>query len=144
MELRALRQHLAIVVDEYGSVAGVITLHRLLEIVFGYEEEDRSPDTGYDIQPDGSIIFQAQVPLVLVRRLLELPDDFFDQPEARQAENLADFLLALTGQIPKKGEKIPYEDYMFEILEATDYRIDRVRAYRLLSKPDPTPSEGLS
>jgi len=144
MELRALRQHLAIVVDEYGSVAGVITLQRLLEIVFGYEEEDRSPDTGYDIQPDGSIIFQAQVPLVLVRRLLELPDDFFDQPEARQAENLADFLLALTGQIPKKGEKIPYEDYMFEILEATDYRIDRVRAYRLLSKPDPTPSEGLS
>ncbi len=144
MELRALRQHLAIVVDEYGSVAGVITLQRLLEIVFGYEEEDRNPDTGYDIQPDGSIIFQAQVPLVLVRRLLELPDDFFDQPEARQAENLADFLLALTGQIPKKGEKIPYEDYMFEILEATDYRIDRIRAYRLLSKPDPTPSEGLS
>jgi len=144
MELRARRQHLAIVVDEYGSVAGVITLQRLLEIVFGYGEEDRSPDTGYDIQPDGSIIFQAQVPLVLVRRLLELPDDFFDQPEARQAENLADFLLALTGQIPKKGEKIPYEDYMFEILEATDYRIDRVRAYRLLSKPDPTPSEGLS
>jgi CBS domain containing-hemolysin-like protein len=144
MELRALRQHLAIVVDEYGSVAGVITLQRLLEIVFGYGEEDRSPDTGYDIQPDGSIIFQAQVPLVLVRRLLDLPDDFFDQPEARQAENLADFLLALTGQIPKKGEKIPYEDYMFEILEATDYRIDRVRAYRLLSRPDPTPSEGLS
>jgi CBS domain containing-hemolysin-like protein len=144
MELRARRQHLAIVVDEYGSVAGVITLQRLLEIVFGYGEEDRSPDTGYDIQPDGSIIFQAQVPLVLVRRLLDLPDDFFDQPEARQAENLADFLLALTGQIPKKGEKIPYEDYMFEILEATDYRIDRVRAYRLLSKPDPTPSEGLS
>jgi len=144
MELRARRQHLAIVVDEYGSVAGVITLQRLLEIVFGYGEEDRSPDTGYDIQPDGSIIFQAQVPLVLVRRLLELPDDFFDQPEARQAENLADFLLALTGQIPKKGEKIPYEDYMFEILEVTAYRIDRVRAYRLLSKPDPTPSEGLS
>lgn len=144
MELRARRQHLAIVVDEYGSVAGVITLQRLLEIVFGYGEEDRSPDTGYDIQPDGSIIFQAQVPLVLVRRLLDLPDDFFDQPEARQAENLADFLLALTGQIPKKGEKIPYEDYMFEILEATDYRIDRVRAYRLLPKPDPTPSEGLS
>lgn len=144
MELRARRQHLAIVVDEYGSVAGVITLQRLLEIVFGYGEEDRSPDTGYDIQPDGSIIFQAQVPLVLVRCLLELPDDFFDQPEARQAENLADFLLALTGQIPKKGEKIPYEDYMFEILEVTAYRIDRVRAYRLLSKPDPTPSEGLS
>jgi len=144
MELRARRQHLAIVVDEYGSVAGVITLQRLLEIVFGYGEEDRSPDTGYDIQPDGSIIFQAQVPLVLVRRLLDLPDDFFDQPEARQAENLADFLLALTGQIPKKGEKIPYEEYMFEILEATDYRIDRVRAYRLLSRPDPTPSEGLS
>ena len=143
MELRASRQHLAIVVDEYGATAGVITLQRLLEIVFGYGEEDRSPDMGYEIQPDGSILFQAQVPLVLVRSLLELPEDFFEQPQAREAENLADFLLSLTGQIPQKGEKIPYENYLFEIVEATPYRIDRVRAYRLVSGPDASTPENL-
>ena len=144
MELRASRQHLAIVVDEYGATAGVITLQRLLEIVFGYGEEDRSPDMGYEIQPDGSLLFQAQVPLVLVRSLLELPEDFFEQPQARQAENLADFLLSLAGHIPQKGEKIPYENYLFEIVEATPYRIDRVRAYRLVPGPDASPPEGLS
>ncbi len=143
MELRTGRQHLAIVVDEYGATAGVITLQRLLEIVFGYGEEDRSPDMGYEIQADGSILFQAQVPLVLVRSLLELPEDFFEQPQARQAENLADFLLSLTGHIPQKGEKIPYENYLFEIVEATPYRIDRVRAYHLVSGPDPSTPESL-
>jgi CBS domain containing-hemolysin-like protein len=115
-----------------------------LEIVFGYGEEDRSPDMGYEIQPDGSLLFQAQVPLVLVRSLLELPEDFFEQPQARQAENLADFLLSLAGHIPQKGEKIPYENYLFEIVEATPYRIDRVRAYRLVPGPDASPPEGLS
>ncbi len=144
MDLRANRQHLAIVVDEYGAVAGVITLQRLLEIVFGYGEEEHNPDTGYEVQPDGSIIFQAHVPLLLVRSLLELPEDFFERAEARQAENLADFLLALTGHIPQKGDIISYDDYVFEVLEVTGYRMDRIRAYRRLSKPDPTPTEGLS
>ncbi len=144
MDLRANRQHLAIVVDEYGTVAGVITLQRLLEIVFGYGEEEQNPDTGYEVQPDGSIIFQANAPLLLVRSLLELPDDFFERIEARQAENLADFLLSLTGHIPKKGEIISYDDYVFEVLEVTGYRMDRIRAYRCLSKPDLAPTEGLS
>jgi len=144
LELKSRRQHLAIVVDEYGSVAGMITLQRLLEIVFGYGEEERAPEAWHEVQSDGSVVFQAQVPLVLVRSLLELPEDFFEARAAREAENLADFLLSLAGRIPQKGEHIDYENYTFEIMEAGPYRIDRIRAYQRLSRPHASETQNLS
>ncbi len=131
-ELKNKRQHVAIVVDEFGSVAGLISLQRLLEVVFGYgEEEARSTEALYETYPDGSLCFKAQTPLVIVQELLGLPADFFNEEEARNAENLAEFLLSLAERIPQKGETLTYRDYAFEVVEGTPHRIERIRAYKM-------------
>ncbi|MCS6789633.1 MAG: CNNM domain-containing protein [Bacteroidia bacterium] len=143
--LKNHRFPLSIVVDEFGSVAGVVSLQRLLEVIFGYEEEDRKEQRLYEVYADGSICFQAHVPLLLVQELLQLPVDFFSEEEARSAENLAEFLLSLAERIPAKGETLIYRDYAFEVLEGTAHRIERVRAYRRSLPGSSSPSsESLS
>lgn len=145
LELKSKRQHVAIVVDEFGSVAGLISLQRLLEVVFGYgEEEARGAEALYESYPDGSLCFKAQTPLVMVQELLGLPADFFTEEEARTAENLAEFLLSLAERIPQKGETLTYRDYAFEVVEGSAHRIDRIRAYRILRGGESTPTESLS
>lgn len=136
LELKNRRQHLAIVVDEYGNVAGVVTLQRLLELVFGYGEEERLPGTWYERLADGSLCFQAQTPLMVVQSQLQLSEDFFEEAALASAENIADLVLHLAGRIPQKGEKLQYRDYVFEVMEATAHRIERIRVYRQLSGAD--------
>ncbi|MEN3041493.1 MAG: hemolysin family protein [Bacteroidia bacterium] len=137
MELKNLHQQVAIVVDEFGSVAGIISLQRLLEVIFGYgEEEVRTMGALYETNPDGSVCFKAQAPLVVVQEQLGLPADFFAQEEARTAENLAEFILSLAEKIPQKGEVLTYQDYAFEVIEGSAHRIDKIRAYRLSKSPE--------
>ncbi|MEN2993562.1 MAG: hemolysin family protein [Bacteroidia bacterium] len=145
LELQARRQAVAIGVDEFGSVAGLISLQRLLEVVFGYrEEEARLAGALYEINADGSVCFQAQAPLMLVQEVLSLPTDFFQEEEVRSAENLAEFVLSLAERIPSPGETLVYRDYAFEVVEGSPQRIERIRAYRLLRGPDTPASENLS
>lgn len=135
LEMKNARQHVAIVVDEFGSISGLISLQRLLEVIFGYgEEEARSSEALYEVYPDGSICLKAQTPLVMVQEVLGMPAEFFTDEEARNAENLAEFLLSLAERIPQKGEILQYRDFVFEVLESTAHRIERVRAYRLPSE----------
>lgn len=144
LEFKSRRQHVAIVVDEYGSVAGLISLQRLLEGIFGYgEEEEQSPEPLYELQPDGSVCFRAEVPLLLVQEQLGLPSDFFAEESVRNAENLAEFLLSLAERIPAPGEVLTYRNYAFEVVESTPHRIERVRAYALLSGEPSAPPENL-
>ncbi|MCX7607448.1 MAG: hemolysin family protein [Bacteroidia bacterium] len=145
LELKSRRQHVAIVVDEFGAVAGLISLQRLLEAVFGYgEEEEGSTEALYEIQSDGSVCLQAQAPLVLVQEVLGLPADFFSEEEARTSENLAEFLLSLAERIPNQGEVLFYRDYAFEVVASSPHRIERVRAYRSVSRDGDTPSSDVS
>ncbi len=143
LEFKNRRQHVAIVVDEFGSVAGIISLQRLLEVIFGYgEEEEPAAEALYSVEADGAITFQAQVPLVMVQELLGLPTDFFQEEEVRTAENLAEFLLSLAQRIPQQGEVFFYRDYAFEVVESHPHRIERIRAYRVVSEP-PSETESL-
>ena len=143
IELKNQRQHVAIVVDEFGSVAGIISLQRLLEVVFGYREEEHPTPPLYENQPDGSVCFQAHTPLVIVQEALQLPTDFFQEEAAKNAENIAEFLLALAEDIPEKGETVYYRNYAFEVVERSPHRIERIRAYRLpesaISSPQDLP-----
>ncbi|MCX8112676.1 MAG: hemolysin family protein [Bacteroidia bacterium] len=144
LELKTKRQHVAIVVDEFGNIAGLISLQRLLEVVFGYgEEEARGSEALYEIDGNGAVCFKAQVPLVVVQELLGLPADFFAQEEARTAENLAEFLLSLAERIPQEGEVLTYHDYAFEVVEGSPHRIERIRAYRLMRGDETPASESL-
>jgi len=129
-EFKKRKRHLAVVVDEFGSTAGVITVEDVLEQLVG-EIEDEGDQL--DVAPEPSSL-QANVPLVLdasvgIRDLetqheLELPRD-------AGFETLAGFVLARLQRIPKVGEGFDHEGHRFVVEEMEGHRIAKVRIEKL-------------
>lgn len=126
-DFRKLKQHIAIVIDEYGGTQGVVTLEDVLEEIVGdindeYDEEDRyytrlSPDT-YN--------FDGRTPLTDFFRITDLnEDDFADVAE--DSDTLAGMLLSIKGDFPKDKEPLAYGRCRFLVLKVADHRIMSVR-----------------
>ncbi len=122
LDLKARGEHLAVVVDEYGGVSGIVTLEDLIEEIVGeIEDEHDEPEVE---QPGGElegIIMEGSKDLDRVNEelALELPDGDY--------ETLAGFIMSLTGRIPSRGEKIRHKAATFEILESTDRAIQKIK-----------------
>lgn len=122
LDLKAKGEHLAVVVDEYGGVSGIVTLEDLIEEIVG-EIEDEYDEPEME-QPGGKpeeIIMEGSRDLDRVNEELELA-----LPEG-DYETLAGFIMSLTGRIPSKGERVRYEAITFEILESTDRAIQKIK-----------------
>jgi putative hemolysin len=111
---------MAIVVDEYGGVAGLVTIEDLVEEIVG-EIGDEHEKTQIVRENDRSYIVPGNMD---VDRLDEL---FGVRPEGRESATVAGLISELAGRIPKKGEVIEDENLKFEVLDATDRRVERVR-----------------
>jgi len=122
------KQHLAVVIDEFGQTTGVITLEDVLENIVGeIEDEFDEPElTLYQTIDEHNFIFQAGISLEIVLEITQLdPERFVDLRQ--DSETLAGLLLILHQQMPQKGEIIQFEELEFTILEANERKIDRVR-----------------
>jgi CBS domain containing-hemolysin-like protein len=111
---------MAIVVDEYGGVAGLVTIEDLVEEIVG-EIGDEHEKTQIVRENDRSYIVPGNMD---VDRLDEL---FGVRPEGRESATVAGLISELAGRIPKKGEVVEDENLKFEVLDATDRRVERVR-----------------
>jgi len=111
---------MAIVVDEYGGVAGLVTIEDLVEEIVG-EIGDEHEKTQIVRESDRSYIVPGNMD---VDRLDEL---FGVRPEGRESATVAGLVSELAGRIPKKGEVVEDENLKFEVLDATDRRVERVR-----------------
>jgi len=133
-ELQARRTHLAIVVDEHGGVAGLLTLEDLLEELVGEivgEAADEQPWVVHE--PGGTALVRADAPLREVNRELSL-----HLQEADGYSTLAGLCIALAGGIPAPGARLAAPDgTALEVVEATPRQVRRVR---LTPPPPPAPS----
>lgn len=127
-ELRHNRTHLAMVVDEYGQIDGLVTIEDMLEELTGdiADEYDktvmmvtRRADGSYLI--DGLLAFQDAV------RLLRLPEAL-PEDDLPAFETIAGLILALSGHIPQVGEHLPWHGWDFEVIDMDGVRIDKVLA----------------
>jgi putative hemolysin len=134
--LQEQRSGMAIVVDEYGQVDGLITLEDLLEEVFG-DIADEYDQTSESIvrRDDGSYLVDGLLSFADLRARLSIPAA--DLPEEQEFETVAGFLLALLGHIPTPGEQARWQGYRFEVIDMDGHRIDKV----LLQPPPPTASQ---
>lgn len=127
-EIQENRKHLAIVVDEFGGTAGIITLEDIIEEVVGdiTDEFDDTVDSNFRKLDDKNFLSDGNTPLVDVCRLMEIDTETFDEVRG-EAETLAGLILEIAGRIPKNGEEIRQLNYKFTIISVMNNRIEKVK-----------------
>jgi CBS domain containing-hemolysin-like protein len=119
-EMRKNNIRMAIVVDEYGGVAGLVTIEDLVEEIVG-EIDDEHEKAEVVRESDHSYIVPGNMD---VDRLDEL---LGTRPEGKESATVAGLVSELAGRIPQKGEVIEDDGLRFEVLESTERRVERVR-----------------
>ena len=119
--------HIAIVVDEFGGTSGIVTLEDILEEIVGeindeFDEDERN----YTKLASNTYLFEGKMLLKDFLKILNLPDDEFDDIEG-DADSLAGLLLEIKGDFPAVHEVLIYKDYKFEVLEIEERRISKVK-----------------
>jgi CBS domain containing-hemolysin-like protein len=111
---------MAVVVDEYGGVAGLVTIEDLVEEIVG-EIRDEHEKAEVVKESDTSYVFNGNADVDLLEKLLGV------RPDEKEATTLAGLVSELAGHIPKAGETFEENGLRFEVLESTERRVDRVR-----------------
>ena len=120
-ELRSKKSHLAVIVDEYGGTAGIVTIEDIIEEIIGEIRDEHDVEEELFLpQEDGSVLINARANL----------DDFeehFGVTLPREGfDTLGGFIIHLMGKVPRKGEEITYEGLRMRIQGGDQKRITRV------------------
>ncbi len=129
-EFRRSRNHMALVVDEYGGVAGLITIEDVLEQIVGEiddEHDDEEEPAQIHAQADGSWLVSALTPI----------EDFNEEVGAafsdEEFDTIGGLITAEFGHLPEAGEEAGAGDFLFHVTEADDRRVQQFRVTR---RPD--------
>jgi len=137
-EFRSKKIHMAIVVDEFGGIAGLVTMEDLLEELFGeIIDEDEVGEALYDILEDGSYLVSARLPIEKFNEITG--SDFQDE----QSDTIGGLVFNRFGKLPVQGESIEIEGYRFQVKNVMGTKIEQIEVRRL--GPDSIPeaiSEG--
>ncbi|MBY4894778.1 magnesium/cobalt efflux protein [Jannaschia sp. EhC01] len=127
-KMQADRIHMALVIDEYGGVDGLLTIEDLIEQVIGEIEDEHDIE---EAQPwikeeDGAFLALARAPLDEFESEIGL--DLVDEEEEEEVDTLGGLVFLLTGRVPARGEVVPHPSGVeFEVIDADPRRIKRLR-----------------
>lgn len=127
-KMQTERMHMALVIDEYGGVDGLVTLEDLVEQVIGEieDEHDIDEDVFWTQSAPGVFIAQAKAPLDEFEAAIGLR--LTEEEEEEEIDTLGGLVFLLSGRVPARGEVIPHESGAeFEIVDADPRRIKRIR-----------------
>lgn len=126
-EIQGQRIHMAIVVDEYGGVAGLVTLEDIVEEILGeiQDEYDQGEESPYQELSGGVYVFQGRVDLDDVNEI------FSSQLPIDEADTLGGFIYSRLGRAPLPGEQIQMDDLRLTVEQVIGRRIRKVRAERV-------------
>ena len=121
--------HMAIVIDEYGSLAGVVTIEDLVEEIVGEIRDEHEAKADIVHENPNSYVVPGNMDVDRVPQL------FGVRPEPREASSVGGLVSELLGHIPQPGETVEDGGLRYEVLDATERRVDRVRITRTSPKP---------
>src|SRR6195256_4479321 len=133
-EFKERKRHLAVVVDEFGSTAGVVTVEDVLEQIVGEIEDE------FDVAPPQQALVEGEIAVVLEGSvsIRDLESQYqLSLPRDSGFETLAGFILARLQRIPRQGETFEYEGHRYTVLEIEGHRIAKVKIEKLEPKPVP-------
>ncbi|MBP6412763.1 MAG: gliding motility lipoprotein GldD [Bacteroidia bacterium] len=126
-EFQTKKNHLAVVVDEYGGTCGIVTLEDIIEEVVGdIKDEFDEDELTYSKLDEFNYVFEGKILLNDLYRVLSIEAEEFEEVKG-DSDTLAGFILELAGKIPNKFEKIVHREYVFEIESVDKRRIKRVK-----------------
>ena len=143
-DFRRNRNHMALVVDEYGGVSGLVTIEDVIEQIVGEIDDE------FDVEDDQNIRRDAEAQFTVrgVTRIEEFNHFFGAQlPEGQGVDTIAGLLLKQLGRLPRRGETASIDGFEFRVLRADRRRIDALRVLAprdVLPPPDERPAGGTS
>jgi putative hemolysin len=133
-EMRRRNQQMAIAIDEHGMVSGVVTVEDLVEEIvgeMGKEDDHVAPDIVRE--SDGSVVLRGSVSVAKLQELFGI--EFADESD-QAATTVAGLLNHIAGHVPRAGEQLNYEGLHFEVVEANQRKVLRLRVRpRILAAP---------
>ena len=125
-EMQKKRVHMAIAIDEYGAVSGLVTLEDLIEEIVGEIRDEYDTESPVIQLGDGSMIIDASI------SIRDLGEDYsIDIPESPEYETLGGFIVTFLQKIPQTGDTVEIEDKRLKIIEMVGQRIAKVKLEQL-------------
>ncbi len=125
-EFRQNRNHMAIVIDEYGGIAGLITIEDVLEEIVGEIEDETDVDEGQLIRPinDNSFLIEALTPIE------DFNEYFGTGFSDEEFDTIGGLVINAFGQLPTRNQTIRLEQFEFKVIHADERRLTRLRVTR--------------
>ena len=129
-EFQQKKNHLAIVVDEYGGTSGLITLEDIMEEIIGdISDEFDEIDLNFSKIDESTYVFDAKISLKDFFRVINIEDSgLFDNIKG-EAETLAGLVLEITKKFPRRGQKVSFKGYKFIVEEIDQFRVKQIKVY---------------
>jgi CBS domain containing-hemolysin-like protein len=128
-EMQKEKTNMAVVIDEYGAVAGIVTLGDLMKEIFGEIHDEHEQGEEVSTEPNGAYVVRGSLDISRLQAMFDL------RLEQKDATTVGGLVSAIVGRIPQPGEVIEEDGLRFEILESTDRKIEKLRVSRSGSVP---------
>ena len=128
LEFQDKKNHLAVVVDEYGGTSGIVTLEDIIEEIVGdISDEFDDEDLVFSKLDDYNFVFDGKTALQDFYRVAKIEEENEFESQKGESETIAGFVLEISGSFPKIGEKVPFKDYLFVVESMDKKRLKRIK-----------------
>lgn len=137
LQMRTTRHYMAMVVDEFGGIDGLVTIEDLVEEIVGEinDEHDEVTPPKIIMRTDGSMIVEARLP---IEEFEERVGDILDEDEREEIDTLGGLVFLLAGRVPLVGETFKHKSGVeFDVIELDNNRIEKVRVRNLPQQNTP-------
>lgn len=127
-EFQEKKNHLAIVVDEYGGTSGIVTLEDVIEEIVGdISDEFDDDEITYSKLDVDNFLFEGKTNLKDFYKILDIENNTHFEEKKGESETIAGFILEIYGEFPKKNDKIKFKNYVFKIESVDKKRIKQIK-----------------